>query len=222
MSGGAATLRRVTSRPPSKPRASSRDSHRREPQPASTAIVAVPPTFIADWRTVPQLLGELMAAFGWRSDRVLPAKVTSRMLGGLSTDPKAREENARREEAEAWPLLRELVGRTEALRKVPLLRPADYAREWCEIISTWNQAIRERGWLEMTPLCEICGMAVQRRAVWRDPTLVGGSQCSFVCSEQCRAAYRQRAHRLKVKLSEPTNPRKRQPASNKSKKSRTG
>ena len=133
------------------------------------------------------------------------------MLGAIPRDPNERRKNARREEQEALPVLRELGARIDALRTLPLKRPADYEREWRAIIDRWNSAIRESNWLEMTPLCETCGKPVQRMAAWYGPD-TDGPQTSFTCSERCRAAYRQRKHRESAKLRDPDSPKKRQRA----------
>lgn len=146
------------------------------------------------------LLGDLLYAFGWEPEKLNAEPATPRMFGEVPTDPEIRAAESRRELAEVDPLLRELVKRAESLRAWPLRKPADYDREWRSIIETWNQAIRDRGWLDMTPLCEVCGKPLQRRATWRSREAPDKPQISFSCSELCRGAKRQRAHRLRDKL----------------------
>lgn len=162
-----------------------------------------------NWLTVFDLLALLLSAYGWTPTPPEPA--TNRMLGAIPRDPDERRKNARREEQEALPVLRELVERIDALRTMPLKRPAEYEREWRAIIDRWNNAIRESSWLEMTPLCETCGKPVQRKVPWFGPD-TDGPQTSFTCSERCRAAHRQRKHRESAKLRDPEPPTMRQRA----------
>lgn len=152
------------------------------------------------WQDPRHLLGDLMRAFGWDPDKEQAGRATKRMLGAISSDPEVRDTAYRREFEEAAPLLRALIARAEKLRSWPLRKPAEYEREWRSIVETWNQAIRDQGWLELPPFCEVCGRPVQRRATWRSPEDPDKPQLSFVCSEPCRNIYRQRGNRMRSKL----------------------
>lgn len=168
------------------------------------------------WRKFPvELLGDLMRAFGWEPDKVQAGPATKRMLGAVSTDPEIRRAAYRRELDEVEPVLHLLLKRVEALTTFPLLRPNEYEREWRDIIATWNQKIRDRSWLEITPLCEVCGKPVQRRGTWRSEEKPNLPQITFVCSDRCGATQRQRGYRLGAKLKEPAgttrHPTKRKP-----------
>lgn len=156
-------------------------------------------------------MGQFMKAFGWNPMNVKAGPAKKRILDGLPTDPVERDANYSREKEAVHPLLLKLLKRVEKLASLPLLRPDAYEREWRSIIETWNEAIRENGWLEITPLCAVCGIAVQRRATWRTKSQPASNepQISFVCSERCRNNSRQRNHRLRNKLKEAEPPQKK-------------
>lgn len=161
-------------------------------------------------------MGQFMKAFGWDALKVKAGPASKRILDGLPTDPVERDANYSREKEAVHPLLLKLLKRVEKLASLPLLRPDAYEREWRSIVETWNEAIRENGWLEITPLCSACGIAVQRRATWRTKHSPAGAKpaISFVCSERCRNSSRQRKHRQsnKLKDSEPRKRTRKQPA----------
>lgn len=153
------------------------------------------------WKDPRDLLADLLLAFDRKSAKI-GSERSHRLL--LRIFPESREERAeiyRREITQAEPLLRKLVARAESLREWPLRRPDAYEREWTSIISDWNQAIRDHGWQDMPPLCEVCGVPIFRGApVYQ--TKEGAPELSFACSDRCRNAKRQRNHRQRAKLKE--------------------
>lgn len=157
---------------------------------------------LIDWSF--DLMGQFMKAFGWDASTVKAGPAPKRLLDGLPTDPVERDANYSREQEAVYPLLRKLLERVEKLASLPLLRPDAYEREWRSIIEMWNEAIRENGWLQITPLCAVCGIAVQGRATWRTKHKPASNEplISFMCSERCRKNSRERRRRLRKKLKE--------------------
>lgn len=175
-----------------------RDGEGAEPI-AALRVTATPTP--PDWKDPRHLLGDLLRAFGWKpEDMPPPVPMPPRARAGQPTDRAERDRVYKKELEEADPLLRELVKRAEALRSWPLHKPSDYEREWQAIVEKWNEAIRERRWFQMTPLCEICGTALFRRPLWYGRGERGMAKLSFTCKEECRNTKRQREHRLREKL----------------------
>jgi hypothetical protein len=167
--------------------------------PHSAALLDVMPSS-PGWNDVTGLLAELQSAFGKQHASIGSERSYHRLL---ATYPQDRDEHERiylRELEEAEPLIRELASRAAALRKWPLLRPAAYEREWRGIIEKWNQAIRDNGWRDMAPFCEICGLPMFRKAPVFLPGAPGKPEHIFACSERCRNTRRVRVHRQRVKL----------------------
>jgi hypothetical protein len=158
------------------------------------------------------LLGELLDAFGFQdasfrnAQRTIAEKIRSTPQWGPWNPEwspsecieagRSLEEQARLEREQAKPVLRVLVTRLRQWRQtlnITLPHPAQYRQQWQSIIDDWSRAVLDNQWICLTPLCQGCGTPVLCRRATKGTKRRW--EASVVCSDDCRATYRQRQYR---------------------------